>query len=513
MKRRHQVNHKPAVVDGPPEFKRAWYGAASVVLALGISSTLATPLIAGGDDSRAVSRQASIDALAGWAVTTEPVYVDPYAPLAVFSGTGQKLDIDGRPHGMSTQSTPTATPSQDVGELNTGTFNAGTAGSSTQTADTLLAGETGQLGVLPAGLQLMHPVTSRMITSPYGWRLNPTGSGNQIHIGQDYAIACGSPVYASEAGTVTVSGWAGHSGMRVTIDHGNNVQTGYSHNSKLLVSVGQQVERGELIARSGTTGNSTGCHVHFEVIVNGRWHDPRNYLPVISGQRQAMVDSTRLTVSAKSAPKGSATQGTRTPAPSSTDSPDDGQNPDVVTPEDDTPVVPTAKPTAKPTVKPSAKPSVKPTAKATPTPTPPTPKPTTSTPKPSPSTSEPAPTTSPTPSKTPSSPSPSAPQTTSSAPHSSSPSAPEPSQSAPETVAPTNATALPTAPSSEPAPSSNGEQSPKASEQRDATTPKDAVTPKATVTPVASEPSSAKATGEKDTSVEATQSAVPGKLD
>ncbi len=503
MKRRHQVNHKPAVVDRPPEFKRAWYGAASVVLALGISSTLATPLIAGGDDSRAVSRQASIDALAGWAVTTETVYVDPYAPLAVFSGTGQKLDIDGRPHGMATQSTPTATPSQDVGESNAGTFNAGTAGSSTQTADTLLAGETGQLGVLPAGLQLMHPVTSRLITSPYGWRSNPTGAGNQIHIGQDYAIACGSPVYASEAGTVTVSGWAGHSGLRVTIDHGNNVQTGYSHNSKLLVSVGQQVERGELIARSGTTGNSTGCHVHFEVIVNGRWHDPRNYLPVISGQRQAMVDSTRLTVSAKSAPKSSAAQGTRTPAPSSTYSPDDGQNPDVVTPEDDTPVVPTAKPTAKPTVKPSAKPSAKPT----PTPTPSTPKPTTSTPKPSPSASEPAPTTSPTPSKTPSSPSPSAPQPTSSAPHSSSPSAPEPSQSTPETVAPTSATAPPTDPSSEPVPSSNGEQSPKASEQRDA------VAPKATVVPEASKPSSTKSTSEKDTPVETTLRTVPGKLD
>lgn len=150
-------------------------------------------------------------------------------------------------------------------------------------------------------LRLMHPVTTRTISSPYGWRTNPTGAGRQIHIGQDYPIACGSPVYASEAGIVTVSGWAGHSGQRITIDHGNNVQTGYSHNSRLIATVGQRVLHGQLIALAGTTGNSTGCHVHFEVIINGRWHDPRNYLPGILGQRQALIDSRGLTVNAGSA--------------------------------------------------------------------------------------------------------------------------------------------------------------------------------------------------------------------
>ncbi|PQZ89089.1 hypothetical protein CQ018_16220 [Arthrobacter sp. MYb227] len=170
----------------------------------------------------------------------------------------------------------------------------GVAGSAAQ-----LVGQTaGPLGVLPAGLQLIHPVSSRRITSPYGWRSNPTGSGTQIHIGQDYAIGCGSPVYATADGKVIQSAWAGHSGMRVTIDHGSNVRTGYSHNSKLIASVGDTVKQGQLIALSGTTGNSTGCHVHFEVIIDGRWNDPRNFLPLIPGQPNPMIDSRRTTIAA-----------------------------------------------------------------------------------------------------------------------------------------------------------------------------------------------------------------------
>ncbi len=162
----------------------------------------------------------------------------------------------------------------------------------------MLAGQRlGVRGVLPGQLQLIHPVISRHITSPYGWRHNPTGAGTQVHIGQDYAIACGSPVYAAADGTVVQSAWAGHSGMRVTIDHGNSVRTGYSHNSRLIAQVGDQVKQGQLIALSGTTGNSTGCHVHFEVIVNGQWNDPRNFLPGIPGQPNPMFDShdTRIT--------------------------------------------------------------------------------------------------------------------------------------------------------------------------------------------------------------------------
>lgn len=125
---------------------------------------------------------------------------------------------------------------------------------------------------------LDRPLDSNRITSPFGYRKNPTGAGYMSHSGLDYGVACGTPVKAAASGTVTVSGWAGHSGKRVTLSHGSGLETGYSHNSSLIAKVGQKVERGEVIALSGTTGNSTGCHVHFEVITDGKFQNPAGWL-------------------------------------------------------------------------------------------------------------------------------------------------------------------------------------------------------------------------------------------
>lgn len=125
---------------------------------------------------------------------------------------------------------------------------------------------------------LDRPVKSNRITSPFGHRNNPTGAGTMIHGGTDYGVQCGTEVYAAASGKVTVAGWAGHSGNRVMIDHGDGLETGYSHNTKVLVNVGDEVKRGDLIALSGTTGNSTGCHVHFDVIVDGQFKDPAGWL-------------------------------------------------------------------------------------------------------------------------------------------------------------------------------------------------------------------------------------------
>ncbi|KSU66774.1 M23 family metallopeptidase [Arthrobacter sp. NIO-1057] len=128
-----------------------------------------------------------------------------------------------------------------------------------------------------AGL-LSAPVTSQRITSTFGHRKNPTGAGYMIHSGTDYGVPSGTEVYAAADGVVEVAGWAGHSGNRVTLDHGSGLETGYSHNSKVLVKVGDHVKRGDVIALSGTTGNSTGPHVHFEVIVDGQFKDPAGWL-------------------------------------------------------------------------------------------------------------------------------------------------------------------------------------------------------------------------------------------
>lgn len=311
--------------------------AAASAAALGLTGALALPIMAQSAEDREGNIPVAIDAINDPSFFAGAVQVDPDAPLAVFGGSGKQVAIDGRPIGMLEGA---AEEPEGPGQPEESDEHA-----------SLLSAQVGELGVLPGDLQLMHPVTTRRITSPYGWRKNPTGPGNQIHIGQDYALACGSPVYAAEAGRVVVSGWHGHAGNRVTIDHGHNVQTGYSHNSKLLVKIGDEVEQGQVIALVGTTGNSTGCHLHFEVIVDGRWHDPRNYLPGISGQPNAMIDSRRLTVSSNSAPGGNGggssdgSSATPTPKP---------QDPDVVVPEDDTPVVPKPKPKPQPQKQPAS---------------------------------------------------------------------------------------------------------------------------------------------------------------
>ncbi|MFJ6418420.1 M23 family metallopeptidase [Paeniglutamicibacter sp. NPDC091659] len=125
---------------------------------------------------------------------------------------------------------------------------------------------------------LAQPVDNIRLTSRFGHRKNPTGPGYMNHNGLDYAVPMGTPIKASAAGTVVQAGWAGHSGFRVEIDHGNGLHTSYNHNSAVKVSVGQKVERGDVVSVSGSTGNSTGPHLHLEVIVNGKWVDPAGWL-------------------------------------------------------------------------------------------------------------------------------------------------------------------------------------------------------------------------------------------
>jgi len=142
----------------------------------------------------------------------------------------------------------------------------------------------------PSAFGLRHPFPDSVpITSGFGWRTTPPGTidfygqGGYMHTGIDFGAACGTPVYAAAAGTVFSAGWADDGGgNNVKISHGvvqgNSLTTIYYHNTSVVVSVGQQVSQGQLIAYSGTTGNSTGCHSHFETWLNGVAVDPMTLL-------------------------------------------------------------------------------------------------------------------------------------------------------------------------------------------------------------------------------------------
>ncbi len=123
----------------------------------------------------------------------------------------------------------------------------------------------------------IRPARGR-ITSRYGYRKSPFGSKREFHQGLDIAAPRGTPVVATGAGVVTFAQWRSGYGNTVIIDHGYGFKTFYGHNSSLKVKVGQRVGKGELIALMGSTGRSTGSHVHYEVHVNGKPQNPANYM-------------------------------------------------------------------------------------------------------------------------------------------------------------------------------------------------------------------------------------------
>ncbi|WP_253908083.1 M23 family metallopeptidase [Arthrobacter sp. H20] len=124
------------------------------------------------------------------------------------------------------------------------------------------------------------PLAQAIIASPFGYRVNPMGGfGNEQHTGTDYAGACGTPVLASRSGSVVASGWHAYGGgQRIVVDHGGGIQTSYNHLSVLGVTVGDTVGQGQELGAVGSTGNSTGCHLHFELLVNGEKVDPQTRL-------------------------------------------------------------------------------------------------------------------------------------------------------------------------------------------------------------------------------------------
>jgi len=116
------------------------------------------------------------------------------------------------------------------------------------------------------------------ITSKYGMRFHPILKKNKMHTGMDIGAPKGANIVAAENGTVIQAGWNNAYGNMIVINHGGNLVTLYAHASKLLVSVGQQVTKGQVIAKVGSTGYSTGPHLHFEVRKNGDPVNPSPYL-------------------------------------------------------------------------------------------------------------------------------------------------------------------------------------------------------------------------------------------
>lgn len=137
---------------------------------------------------------------------------------------------------------------------------------------------------------LIKPVSGGRQTSSFGWRPTPAGTidyggrGGYVHAGVDWGFGgqCGSPVKASADGEVWFAGWGGSSGNKVTLSHGvirgKALATNYHHMQRVIVRNGQNVKQGQVIGYVGTTGNSTGCHMHFETIVNGSPVNPLGLL-------------------------------------------------------------------------------------------------------------------------------------------------------------------------------------------------------------------------------------------
>lgn len=116
------------------------------------------------------------------------------------------------------------------------------------------------------------------VTSEYGWRIHPIYGTEKYHSGIDFGAPSGQPIKAAYKGEVVISEYSSSAGNYIMINHGNGLATVYMHCSKLNVSVGQMVEKGDIIGLVGSTGNSTGPHLHFSVRLNGEYVDPGPYI-------------------------------------------------------------------------------------------------------------------------------------------------------------------------------------------------------------------------------------------
>jgi murein DD-endopeptidase MepM/ murein hydrolase activator NlpD len=127
---------------------------------------------------------------------------------------------------------------------------------------------------LPSGM----PTEGVAVSSRYGWRIHPIHGDARMHQGIDIPGTAGSPVFATAEGAVTLADWSGGYGLLVEIDHGAGLDTRYAHLSSLAVTPGQRVQKGQVLGYVGSTGSSTGPHLHYEVRMAGEAVDPTGFL-------------------------------------------------------------------------------------------------------------------------------------------------------------------------------------------------------------------------------------------
>ncbi len=167
-----------------------------------------------------------------------------------------------------TQATQATQPSDSGG--NTGSENDGNAGETEKPKPTEPA--------KPATATWLVPCSYRVLTSPFGNRESPTAGASSNHLGVDLAGPEGTPIYASRTGVVTIAKFSNSAGYYVTINHGDGYSSIYMHMTHYVVSKGQAVSAGQLIGYMGSTGISTGSHLHFGIMYNGTYVNPANYV-------------------------------------------------------------------------------------------------------------------------------------------------------------------------------------------------------------------------------------------
>ena len=136
-----------------------------------------------------------------------------------------------------------------------------------------------QQSVLKDMLPNSNPINAAYNSSSYGWRIDPFNGNKAFHEGLDFTANTGTPIRAAADGIVLSADLGGAYGKLVKIEHGAGLETRYAHASKLLVKAGDRVVKGQIIAEVGSTGRSTGPHLHYEIRLNGESLDPRRYLP------------------------------------------------------------------------------------------------------------------------------------------------------------------------------------------------------------------------------------------